>query len=161
MQTVRFQAHMIAHIATKRYVHSIRAQISIPFLPRHQPQLPKPNNAFPLRLPHTRRPPPPLIRATALSPVQNHPLSIHRLPPPHKLISPIQLHFNRASHPQRTDCRPDTPLASQNPVVQTLLGRGLEQLQEVGSVQIGNERQARPRHVLVNQQAADCAGEET
>lgn len=48
----------------------------------------------------------------------------------------------------------------QDPVVQIALGRGLEQLAEVGGAQVGRQRDACSRHVFVHEQAPQRHGQQ-
>lgn len=71
-----------------------------------------------------------------------HPLgpdNIQRLPSPNNLIPPIQLHLHRTPNLQRANSRPDTPLPTQNPVLQTLLRRTFKEFGQIGGREFGHE----------------------
>lgn len=51
---------------------------------------------------------------------------IQRFPPPHNLIAFVQLDLHRATDLQRTHSGPHTPLAMQDPILDTLLSGGFE-----------------------------------
>lgn len=80
---------------------------------------------------------------------------IQRLPSPHQLIAPIQLHLDGAPHPQQTYIRPHAPLPLTDPVLQPLPRGRLQQSQEIRGPQVRHEGQACAGHGLVEQEPAD------
>ena len=81
--------------------------------------------------------------------------NIHRLPPPHELIPAIDLDLDGAADLQGAHGRPHAPLPPQDPMVQTLLCRHVEQLDEVGGADVRHEGQAGAGDVLVDEEAAE------
>lgn len=84
-----------------------------------------------------------------------HNLHIHRLPPPHKLIPAIKLNLNRTPNLQRANSRPNAPLAPENPILQTLPRRILQQPPKIPRRQLRHKRQTRTGHILVEQKPSN------
>lgn len=89
-----------------------------------------------------------------------HNLHIHRLPPAHKLIPAIELDLNRTAHLQRADRRPNAPLAPENPILQALPRRILEQPPKIPRRQLRHERQTGAGHILIQQKPPNPRGQQ-
>ena len=113
----------------------------------------------PSTLPNASSPPNPLLRSLTRASHGSRAARIHRLPPSHELIAPVQFHLDRAPDLQRADGRPDAALAVQDPVIQALLRRRFEQFQKVAGRQVRHERQAGAGDRLVDQEPSDGCGE--
>jgi hypothetical protein len=81
--------------------------------------------------------------------------------PPHNLITSVQLNLDGTADFQGTNRRPDTPLASQNPIFQTLFRGILEKLCKIFRRQVWYKCQARPRDAFVYEQLPQAHREQT
>lgn len=88
-------------------------------------------------------------------------LDVARSSPTHNLIASVQLNLDRTTDFQGTNRRPDTPLASENPVFQTLFRGILEEFRQIFGRQIRYKCHTRPGNAFVYEQLSQARREQT
>jgi hypothetical protein len=81
--------------------------------------------------------------------------------PTHQLIGSIQLEFHHASHPNRTNRRPNALLTPLDPVPHALLGWVVQQPPEIARRQVRYDQQRRSGYVFVQKESPHRGGHQT